>query len=260
MKNKCIIILSSKSAGSTACQKVLTKYAQAKHIKYTRHNEQETLFWTKAASILGLRQEDMPESEIPLTADFAKSDLQIFINNNLNTHIQLNTKEDIFKAWDMLCKEFGPIFIEKSPHHLFQKSAIQLIQECIIQSKNVDYLLVGLVRNPMDVIYSQYKRWGFDPNLCEYTWIQTYNNLLSLMSRLTNNLVILKYEDMVFKSESIARIFYFCEKNVQDVDPTFFYTKSIQKWRNDTKWKFKLSDESIDIAKQFGYSYKELIK
>ena len=65
-KVKCIIILSSKSSGSSALQYYLSKYINVNHIRYTRHYEHETLYWTKVASALGILQKNMLNSEVPI--------------------------------------------------------------------------------------------------------------------------------------------------------------------------------------------------
>jgi len=50
----CIAILSEKSSGSSVLQRLIASFARRKTREATRHNEDETLYWTKAASILRL--------------------------------------------------------------------------------------------------------------------------------------------------------------------------------------------------------------
>ncbi len=70
-KSQCIIILSIKSSGSSACQNLLSKFSQVSYVPKTRHFENETLYWTKAASVLGLPQVDMIDSEVPISKEKA---------------------------------------------------------------------------------------------------------------------------------------------------------------------------------------------
>ena len=118
---KCIIILSSKSCGSSACQNLLAKLANIRHVEKTRHFENETLYWTKAASILNLSQVKMLDSEVPIGPSKAKKDLVDLLRDNVgDVPGQLIDKEFIFQGWRMLCEHYYPVFIEKSPHHLNQ--------------------------------------------------------------------------------------------------------------------------------------------
>ena len=76
---KCIMILSCKSSGSTALQNLLNKLPQVNRIKKTRHFEYETLYWTKAASILGMPQLNMLDSEVPIPKKKAKDDIESIV-------------------------------------------------------------------------------------------------------------------------------------------------------------------------------------
>ena len=49
-----IIILSTKSSGSTALQNYFKLNFGFNTVKYTRHQEEETLYWAKVASVLDL--------------------------------------------------------------------------------------------------------------------------------------------------------------------------------------------------------------
>ena len=132
MKTKCIIILSTKSSGSTACQNILSKSISANHVKFTRHYEFETLYWTKAASILGLHQDKMLDSEVPIRQKKASKDLIKLLKGNIEDFvIPEDDNELIYSGWKRLCEINSPIFLEKSPHHLYQWSAVNLIDKCI---------------------------------------------------------------------------------------------------------------------------------
>ena len=137
-KKKCIIILSNKSSGSSAFQNILLKYTKARSVSKTRHFQNETLYWTKAASVLGLSQNKMLDSEVPIEYSKAKRDLVTLLSNNIdNYQVPKLEKDIIFQGWLLLCKQYSPIFLEKSPHHLFQWSALQLIIECMDKLKDI---------------------------------------------------------------------------------------------------------------------------
>ena len=218
-KVKNIIILSEKSSGSSACQNLLAKFANIQHISKTRHFQNETLYWTKAASILEKPQFDMVDSEVPISSEKAKDEWITLLRDNLDGYVPPNhSKELIIEGWRLLCKKYSPIFLEKSPHHLCQWSAIELIIECINVVDDVDFLLIGLVRNPMDTIYSQYKRWKSPPEKVEEQWVVAYQNLLKLKDKLGDRLVIVRYEDIISSLEYLEPVFNFCEVKATSSD------------------------------------------
>ena len=256
---KSIIILSEKSSGSSACQNLLVKFADIEHVSTTRHNENETLYWTKAASILGKSQLKMVDSEVPIEREKAKAELISLLTDNLDDYVPPVNEEDlIMEGWRLLCKNHSPIFLEKSPHHLCQWSAIELIIECIKKTNDVDFLLIGLVRNPMDTIYSQYKRWKSPPEKVQQQWLIAYQNLLKLKDIMGDQLVIVRYEDMVSSLEYLEPVFEFCEVTVNTADKTYLHQKSLQKWKNDVFFGFLLSNEAIDLAEKYGYQRDKL--
>ncbi|HYE74680.1 MAG TPA: sulfotransferase, partial [Blastocatellia bacterium] len=190
---KCIIILSEKSSGSSACQNLLAKFANIRHVARTRHYENETLYWTKAASILGLPQLSMVDSEVPLPRQRAKAELISLLRDNLDDYVPPdNDRQLIFEGWRSLCWKYSPIFLEKSPHHLCQWSALELIIECIKEVYDVDFLLIGLIRNPMDTAYSQFNRWRSRPEQVQKQWLTAYQNLLKLKQIVGEQLVIVR--------------------------------------------------------------------
>lgn len=259
MKPKSIVILSEKSSGSSALQNLLQKYVNVKYVKFTQHHQHETLYWTKAASILGMQQVNMLNSEVPLERFEAKNELIDFLRMNIkNYDPPCNDRELIFNGWKMLCKKYSPIFVEKSPHHLLQWSAIKLMLEASYQTKDIDMLFIGLIQNPIDTIYSQYKRWGGDPNLLQFQWQTAYTNLVKLKDRLNEKLVIVKYEDIVNSSDHLLPILSFCGVSINKINPSYLHKESISKWKNDKLFKFTLNKKVKDLAFQFGYSENEI--
>jgi len=256
---KCTIILSEKSSGSSALQNFLVKFANMQHVSKTRHFENETLYWTKAASILNKPQLDMVDSEVPIESKKARADLIKLLKANLNNYVPPDdNKKLIFEGWRLLCKRYSPIFLEKSPHHLCQWSAIELIIECIEQLSDVDFLLVGLIRNPMDTIYSQYKRWKSRPEEVQNQWLIAYKNLLKLKEIIGDQIVFVRYEDLVTSPVCLEPVFNFCEKAVDASDKNYFHRKSIQKWKTSALYSFSLSPEVAELASQYGYQKEEL--
>ncbi|MEZ4673805.1 MAG: sulfotransferase [Caldilineaceae bacterium] len=257
---KTIIILSEKSSGSSACQNLLAKSANIRHVSTTRHFENETLYWVKAASLLGRPQLKMVDSEVPIVRKQARADLIALLRDNVDPNYEppMNDETLVMEGWRLLCKHYSPIFLEKSPHHLCQWSALELITEHIRTIKDVDFILIGLIRNPMDTIYSQYQRWKSLPAEVEKQWLIAYQNLLKLKSILGDQLVMVRYEDMISSPQTLEPVFAFCDVIPSAAGGGYFHQQSLQKWRNDRLFGFTLSDEAVALAAQYGYQRSEL--
>jgi Sulfotransferase family len=259
-KAKNIIILSEKSSGSSACQNLLARVADVRHVAKTRHFENETLYWTKAASILGKPQIRMVDSEIPLEAGKAREDLITLLRENLENYVPPeDDAELIFHGWQALCRQYSPIFIEKSPHHLCQWSALELIAEHIRESKDVDFLVIGLIRNPLDTIYSQCKRWFSSPRKLEEQWQTAYRNLLRFKEVSGLPLMIVRYEDIVSSLRHLDPAFEFCEVSTTAEDEAYLHENSLRRWKNDVLFGYTLSDETIELAERYGYRREEML-
>ena len=256
---RCIVILSEKSSGSSALQRLLVSIPGVRHVERTRHNEDETLYWTKAASILGRPQEQMVDSVVPMPAGQARAQLVELLSANLPAY---RSPEDdrllVFDGWRQLALRYSPVFVEKSPHHLFEWSALELLVEAIERVPEVEHLLVGLVRNPMDTLYSQYRRWGSRPEDLESQWTTAYENLERLAELLGDQLVIVRYEDLAASMDTLGSVTRFCGIGNGDVDGSLFHGGSVGRWRGDPAFGFALAPRTVDVARRYGYSDSEL--
>jgi hypothetical protein len=257
-KTKCILILSSKSSGSSALQNFLSSYPHVNFVRKTRHFEHETLFWTKAASILGLSQIEMADSEVPIPKSKAKDDLMELLTKNIPSYIPPEEEEEmIFNGWRRLCESHSPVFIEKSPHHLYQWAALRLIVKCIYRQPEIEYMIVGLVRNPMAFLYSMWNRYGSSPDVMQYQWFKTYSNLLGLKSVLGEKLLIIRYEDIISDILFLKDILNFIGAPMDQDKYSLFHRKSLEKWKEDPLFKFKPSQSVINLANKYDYSLNE---
>lgn len=256
---KCIIILSTKSSGSSALQNFLTSQMNVNRVKKTRHGENETLFWVKAASVLGLPQTDMYDSEVPIPAKNAREDLIRLLQDNLTSTYEppSNNEDLIFGGWRLLCKEFGPIFLEKSPHHLHQHSALQLISKFIKENPDIEFFIIGLVRNPMDTVYSMWKRWRGLPEKNQSEWYTAYRNLMQFRESFPGRMIVIRYEDMVQNLVDFDDLYQFTEITTYNKD--FFHKGSLGKWKKDKSFGFQLSDKVIELGQQFGYQNIDML-
>ncbi|SFN58158.1 hypothetical protein [Salegentibacter flavus] len=248
---KHITILSTKSAGSTAVQNYFKKNYGFKTVTYTEHQEEETLYWTKVASILKKPQESMYRSVVPLSVSKAVESLNsFFVENGLpEIHCTEDSKQEDFEwFYYKLISKFGPRFIEKSPHHLYNESNLKLIADFQNRYKNViEFYNIGLVRHPQAVLYSAWKRWKYLPNKFEQEWYVSYLNLLNW--KISLNMKIVKYEILVNQTsfgESILK-----EKPLKF---NFSFKKgSVDKWKMDSQYGHLLKPATSEFLNNFGY-------
>lgn len=256
---KCIILLSTKSSGSSALQRLVCKSPKVSHLPVTRHKQNETLYWVKAASLLEMSQVAMTDSEVPISVETANSDLKNLLESNLDKMPFFKSdSEMIYKGWCLLCEQHGPVLFEKSPHHLHQSSAINLILECVNRYPQIEFLIVGLVRNPMDTIYSRWYLDRTDPEKYQYEWMQAYINLIKLRTQMDGRLSIIRYEDMVTNDTALSDIYNFVDDVESYSRENQLHRKSIAKWKRDNTFGFQLNNEVINIAGQLGYQRHEL--
>jgi len=256
---KNIIILSCKSSGSSALQNILTKLPGIHHVRKTRHFEYETLYWTKAASILGLPQKQMVDSEVPIPSTQAKQDMIDLLRANVDSfNATDNHSELIFGGYYSLCKQYAPVFLEKSPHHLYQWAALELMEQCVERFPKIDFLFIGLVRNPMDTVYSTFRRWKSRPEDVEQEWFESYSNLLRFKERLGDRVIIYRYEDVVDDPDLLKPVLEFADVDADQLDRNYFHKRSLSRWKHDNLFGFVLSEEVASLAQQYGYSRQDL--
>jgi hypothetical protein len=252
--HKCILVLSDKASGSSALQNLLAMVADVRHVEATRHEQSETLYWTKAASVLGLQQVDLIDSEVPIPADRARLDLETLLADNLGDARFTGTDSDtlVFEGWRALCHRYAPVFLEKSPHHLHQPSALELIEQARSRLPEIDFLIVGLVRNPVDTLYSAWRQWRSPPEQAEHQWAAAYRNLLDLAER-DPTLVVVAYEDMVVDPAVLAPVLEFAGASGVP-DPGYLHDSSVGRWRADRRFGYVPSAETARVAARFGYT------
>jgi hypothetical protein len=184
----------------------------------------------------------------------ARADLERLIFENTGAwDLPADDETLIFDAWRKLCAEHAPVFLEKSPHHLVQWSNLELIQQAIAVLPDVQFHIVGLVRNPMDTLYSAWNRWRTVPEKNQYQWLVAYSNLLRLKAVLGDMVNIVRYEDIISDPEALSKEFQFAGVENVDIPSNYFHQRSVSKWKSDKLFGFVLSEEVVHLAMQFGY-------
>jgi hypothetical protein len=257
---KCIIILSTKSAGSSALQELFCKFGGARHVLHTRHGEHETLYWTKAASALGLPQVNIPDSEVPIARRRATRELKEFLAANTEGFTPPDSlQEFIVTGWHALCRNYSPVFVEKSPHHLHQAACLRLMLNTAEKLDDVDFRYVGLVRNPMDVLYSAWTRWRTTPESIQHHWKCAYDNLLGLRDVAGDRLTIVRYEDLATKPGTASTLLKAVGlERTSDGADGFFHSASRSKWRSDPTFGFCLDPDVARTAFRLGYTEADI--
>jgi len=255
------MILSSKSSGSSALQYFLAQIPGVNHISKTRHFEHETLYWTKAASCLDVPQMNMVASEIPIKKDKARDDLVTLLKDNLDSYNPPQEIDElIFTGWKLLCLRYSPVFLEKSPHHLFNWSVLELIIECTQRLPAIDFYFIGLIRNPLDTLYSMWKRFKILPEKSQAQWLIEYSNLLKFKKLMGDRLLILKYEDLVKSTDCLAAVYKFIGIKNHTTEKPFFHSRSLDKWKEDRYFGFGLSEEVLALSEKYGYKRQAFVK
>ena len=193
-----VIILSDKSSGSSLLQRLLVSSPRASQVRHTPHHEKETLFWMKAAAALSLPQvQIMGSRAVPMSQVAGETALRSLLSHNAPGQLDGAMNESwVMSAWDRLAAAHGPVFVEKSPHHLHSASALELIERCAARP-GADVRLVRLVRDPVDTLYSMWCRWSTDPARRQSEWVRAYRNLQDMRGRLGARLCLVRYEDLV---------------------------------------------------------------
>ena len=107
------------------------------------------------------------------------------------------TEAQVFQLWDRIAEHCGPILFDKTPSLILPGRGLALLLRYRDLGRDVRFLAV--VRDPRDVIASQFLHWGHldpdsDPPQRERVWVEGYENLESLQKRL--DIKLFRYEDL----------------------------------------------------------------
>jgi hypothetical protein len=167
----------------------------------------------------------------------------------------VRTEADAFRAWSAVVHSGAGDVVEKSPHHLYQQSVVELMERYADSEQDIDVHFIGLIRNPLATLYSSWRRFGMRPALEERHWIRAYESLLRLAERRPEQVTIIKYEELVTDPGRLASLL-----GIQGplASTERLHSKSLERWRQDRRFRHHLSDEAIKVAERFGYAEDEL--
>jgi hypothetical protein len=259
-----VILLSDKRSGSTILEKELCKHTLVKHVNYTPHSYNETHFWLNAACTINTPKQLFANAKRPKSygsQQLAKSLLIDLIKGNVPEFESDHEEEAfIFRAWDTLCEQNArPVFFEKSPQHIHHWAALDLLlrwlEQCPYQVR-----VIGLVRNPMAVMYSAKKLFYTDPEQRQFGWAEAYRNLLVVENFLpTEQYKCIRYEDLIKNSKSTLReLCSFIGVDYEQGLGDDIHTDSQNSWRAAQDFSLQLHPSVKRVAQHFGYDAEAL--
>jgi hypothetical protein len=261
---KVVILLSDKRSGSTMFEREMCKHPEVAHVTHTPHSYNETHYWVKAASLLAKSGEGFAGEVIPTA--YGSRDA---IRRSLLKTIQLNVPEFepspddetlVYSGWEALCQRFAqPVFFEKSPQHVHHRPALDLIATWIKQT-TFQIKIIGLIRNPMAVMYSAQELFYTKPEQRQYGWQRGNENILRFADQLDSSTFRLCFYEQIVGAprEQFGEIcdFIGIERN-SDIGSSVT-DASLQKWRQDVAYTFQLSSSVRRFAVGLGYADEDL--
>lgn len=191
MDGRTIILLGAKRSGSTAVFRMFQRHPDVGvcHVDQSIDNW-EPNFWNLAAE--SIRGEPAPFRE-----RFARC--CPFLDG-----VAPASRDQACAIWGRILAELGPIVFDKSPRYLRDTEPMELI---LGYARDHDVRLIGIVRDPRDVVSSQYELWGGTrahdtPQWREACWVADYERLASWQSRM--DIPVFRYEDLVSQPQRIG--------------------------------------------------------
>jgi|TARA_Y100000310_G_C20537530_1_gene741610 hypothetical protein len=256
MKNKeekrTIVMLSAKRCGSTAIFRMFQKHPDVSvcHINQEINNWEPNFWNLGAKAILG-----SPSSFI---SRFEKSHPFLIMPKKFNEQI-------LFKLWDDILSELGPVLFDKSPQYLGNNYAIYLLEK--YRDLGNDVRIFAMIRDPRDAITSQFELWrsyvpGDSPKKREIDWLKKYSNLEKIKRRL-KNVPVFKYEEFCQNPLiHVRKLLDYCD--ISEAREVYSHIKptSIGRYSGSINprivtWRF--SQEFLNHLKFYGYPVPQKI-
>ena len=169
-------------------------------------------------------------------------------------------EESIFDLWDSILEKQGPFIFEKSPFYLGNRQSIDLLYK--YKQRGNDVRLFGIIRDPRDVIASQYEMFGdhykeLSIQDRERSWITQYEHLGELQ-KTWGFIPLFRYEDFSAAPQCYAPIlFNFCgirhlPYTYEHIHPIHIGRQTVSLYKNVRHW--SMSTELENIRTAFGYN------
>lgn len=123
----------------------------------------------------------------------------------------------------------------------------------------IDFYFIGLVRNPMDVLYSAWTRWRLAPEAFQRHWYHAYENLAKFRMIVGDRLVIVRYEDFASSSRTASKLLDSLGLSSVRADADeYIHGASRSRWKNDRRFGFDLDPAVRELAMRYGYKSQDL--
>lgn len=203
-----VILLSDKRSGSTMFERELCRHPDIRHVDYTPHTYNETHHWLKSACVLNRPARLFHGGKVYPGYGSRMAARQYLIDGILGNVPDFRVPEDnedlVFEGWEALCRAYAkPVFFEKSPQYPAHWAALDLILKWM-EKTEFDVRFIGLVRNPMGVMYSANQLFFTDPETRQFGWAHIYRNILAMKEMVgREKFYMVRYEDLIASPEEV---------------------------------------------------------
>lgn len=259
-----VILLSDKRSGSTMFEREICKHQKVQKVDYTPHTYNETHYWLKSACVLKTPEKlfdgDSRYKGYGSVSDARKSLIDGIKGNVPDFIVPEDDEALVFEGWDALCEKYAtPVFFEKSPQHPHHWAALDLMLKWADMTDH-RVLFLGLVRNPMAVLYSAQQLFNTDPEVRQFSWANSTRNILFFKNLVRDDqFKLVRYEDLIEKpAEEFKAICQFIGIDFNQSMGANAHKNSKNKWLDDQMFSLQLHESVGRLAKYLGYEDTDL--
>jgi SAM-dependent methyltransferase len=197
-----IICLAAKRSGTTAIHRIFVNHPDTKICHPNqRKSSWEPNFWNYAAAALDNDRQQLELKNVGkgVTPQQQFAERMSIMAPDIPVRLPLS-EESIFELWDAILDKYGPIVFDKSPKYLSSDRALQLLLKYIEWGNDVR--VFGIIRDPRDVIASQYELWhdvtpDTTPEHRDRRWVEYYQRFERFQVLIgKERCPLIRYEDL----------------------------------------------------------------
>jgi SAM-dependent methyltransferase len=253
-----IVCLAAKRSGTTALHQAFVKHPD---VRICHHDQAasnwEPDFWVLAASVLEAQEGTRKNVSVAWEQFLFKL---ATIAPGLRPVPPLD-EDKIFEIWNSVLERYPPTVFDKSPKYLGSTRALDLMRK--YRERGNDIRFIALVRDPCDVISSQYELWKGNhptgvPELRDQAWTRYYENLEGFCEAIgRENCLIVRYEDLsADPAKWFAKIYGHC--GLRDVPETYAHIRPVsvgryKRSKNSLIAAWQPSEQLQHVARRYGY-------
>jgi hypothetical protein len=233
-------------------------------VAYSSHAYRETHHWLKAACILDAPKQLFYGNKVYSGYGSRNGARQYLIDCILGNVPDFDLSGDderlVFDGWNAICRKFAqPVFFEKSPQHPHHWAALDLMMQWA-ETDEFDVRFIGLVRNPMAVMYSASELFYTDPEQRQFGWAHCYRNILAMKEMAgKDRFYFIRYEDLISRpKQAFGGVCEFLGLDRCDALGENIHKNSVTKWIEDPAYTLHLHESVARVARHFGYTEEDL--